>query len=34
MGLRSVLLEYFRFGLVNLFVLSDGDLKYLRSIYI
>ncbi len=32
--LESVLVDHFRFGLVNLFVLSDGDLKYLRSIYI
>lgn len=32
--LKSVLRDHFGFGLVNLFVLSDGDLKYLRSIYI
>ncbi len=32
--LSSVLSEHFQFGLVNVFVLCDGDLKYLRSIYI
>jgi hypothetical protein len=32
--LRSLLRDHFGFGLVNLFVLCDEDLKYLRSIYI
>lgn len=32
--LRSLFEEHFRFGLINIFVFCDGDLKYLRSLYL
>jgi hypothetical protein len=32
--LRSVLRDRFRFGLINMFVLCEGDLKYVRSFYL